>query len=138
MLVTGHYLITNHVLIVVDSRVAAKYAEMFEFSWANDAKAPAFQKSPLSNGTFSFSSGGLPPVEVTFSPHNKDEAARVLAAVAKRIAAEGKKPKSEGSVMFAVMQVDGSVSPVYTALRKLHANTGACSYGITDPPKGIA
>src|SRR5260221_387141 len=110
--VTGLYVNSNHVLIFDDPRVAAKYAEIFEFSWANGAKAPAFQKSPLATGSFSFSAGGLPPVEITFSPHNKAEAARVLAAVAKRIAAEGKKPKSEGSVMSAAMQVDGSVSPV--------------------------
>lgn len=136
--VTGLYVNSNHILVFNDARVARKYADVFDFAWANNVKAAAFQKSPLATGASSFSGSGLPPVDITFSPHEEAEAKRVLDAVAARIAAEGKKASTKGSVLFAVMQVDGSPSPVYAALRDVHANTNVFSYGISDTTKGIA
>jgi PLD-like domain len=136
--VTGLYVNSNHVLVFDDQRVARTYAEVFEQAWADGAKAAAFRKSPHATGAFSVSGQKLPPIDVTFSPHDQAEADRILDAIAKRIAAEGKKSKKRGSVLFAVMQVDGSESPVYKALKSLHAKTDIFSYGISDSTNGIS
>jgi hypothetical protein len=40
-------------------------------------------------------------------------------------------------VLFAVMQLTGSQSPVYQTLGDLHATQSVYSYGISDAPKGI-
>ncbi len=61
----------------------------------------------------------------------------MLDAVTARIDAEGKKSKSSGSVLFAVMEMDSGESPVYKALKSLHANSNIFSYGISDNPGGI-
>jgi len=100
-------------------------------------KGPAFQKSPLAGATaFKFSKPS-PDTEITFSPHTETVATQILNNVTKRIAAEGSKSKSAGSVLFAVMQIDQGKSPVYDALNALHENQKIFSYGISDGPKGI-
>jgi hypothetical protein len=135
--VTGLYVNSNHVLLFDDAKVAAKYSEVFDLAWATQARAKAFQQSPLSAAAAAFSSG-VPAFEVTFSPHREADAKRVLADLAARIAAEGRKSAKTGSVLFAVMQLDGSDSPVYTALRSLHADESVFSYGISDTTSGIS
>ena len=135
--VTGMYVNSNHVIVFDDPAVASTYAEVFEEAWTDGVKAPAFRKSPLSNRTFSFSSAQLPHVDIAFSPHTKPEAARVLDGVTTRIGAEGRKSKSVGSVIFAVMEMARGSSPVYEALKTLHANGSIFSYGISDNPGGI-
>jgi hypothetical protein len=62
---------------------------------------------------------------------------QILQGVANRIKQEGKKSKAEGSVLFAVMQLDGSDSTVYKALAAVHENERIFSFGITDTTKGI-
>ena len=99
---------------------------------------PAFEKSPLAASTpFEFPSV-TPRTEITFSPHSKGDAAAVLDRVAERIAQEGNKKKGEGSVLFAVMQIDNGTSPVYTALNDLHQDQTIFSYGISNSPAGIS
>ena len=44
---------------------------------------------------------------------------------------------AKGNVLFAVMQLKGSPSPVYKTLGALHATQSVYSYGISDMPAGI-
>src|SRR4051812_7284496 len=135
--VTGIYVNSNHVISFNNAEVARQYAAVFEESWNDGVNLPAFRKSPFATGSFSPSSKQLPPIEITFSPHDETEANRILDAVAARIGAEGKKATKTGSVLFAVMEADNGNSPVYQALKSLHANTDIFSYGISDNPGGI-
>jgi len=136
--VTGLYVNSNHVLLYNDKNVAGKYAQVFLESWKDGVNKAAFQKSPLSSATpFAFTTAG-PNTSITFSPHTAEAAGSILQAMTKRIAQEGKAPKSEGCVLFAVMQIDQGNSPVYDALNALHKNSKIFSYGISDGPKGIS
>ncbi|HYK43510.1 MAG TPA: phospholipase D-like domain-containing protein [Thermoanaerobaculia bacterium] len=135
--VTGLYVNSNHVLVYDDRKVAAKYAEVFEESWSDEVAAGKFRKSPLSQTAFSFSSANVPATDVTFSPHEASFANSILDGLVRRIEKEGKKTKSVGSVLFAVMQMDVGTGPVFPALRTLHASESIFSYGISDSPGGI-
>ncbi|MDQ6893114.1 MAG: phospholipase D-like domain-containing protein [Acidobacteriota bacterium] len=135
--VTGLYVNSNHVLVFDDPKVAAKYAEVFEESWNDKAAAGKFRKSPLSQGTFSFSSASVPATDISFSPHDAPVANAILDALVQRIQREGSKSKSVGSVLFAVMQMDVGTGPVFPALRTLHATKDIFSFGISDSPGGI-
>jgi hypothetical protein len=134
--VTGMYVNSNHVLVFNDTRVARWYADVFEESWTNKVSAPSFRKSALSTTTFSTTSARTPRTEVTFAPHDDAGAAGVLDDVVTRIKQEGKKGKSIGSVLFAVMGLEGS-GPVYPALKTIHQDNGIFSYGISDDENGI-
>lgn len=135
---TGLYVNSNHVLVFEDSAVAAKYGELFETVWAGGAAGGAYLKSPFASMTFSIPQGALPQTEITFAPHAEDFATQNLDAIAARVAQEGTKPNDEGSVLFAVMEVDNGTSPVYTALKDLHANDKVFSFGISDSSKGVS
>jgi phosphatidylserine/phosphatidylglycerophosphate/cardiolipin synthase-like enzyme len=136
--VTGLYVNSNHVIVFNDPAVAKIYSDVFEESWKDDVKRPAYLKSKFSSETASFSSKLTPKTTITFSPHQTAFATTILSDVVKRIKQEGKKPKSEGSVLFAVMQINKGGGPVYPALNTLHKNQSIFSYGISDSPKGIA
>jgi len=135
--VTGLYVNSNHVLVFDDPAVAARYAEVFEEVWNDKASASKFLGSTLSQTRFSFSSAAVPATEITFSPHDDPFAKAILDGMVKRIQKEGKKGKSAGSVLFAVMGIDVGTGPVFPALRKLHATKNIFSYGISDSPGGI-
>jgi hypothetical protein len=135
---TGLYVNSNHVLVFGDAQVAQCYADMFDAVWKGDVKTSAFGKTPFSTKTFGFASAKTPKTEVTFAPHSEAVAKGVLDTIAKRIKQEGTKKKVEGSVLFAVMQMDKGTSPVYTALEGLHKNQKVFSYGISDSPKGVS
>jgi phosphatidylserine/phosphatidylglycerophosphate/cardiolipin synthase-like enzyme len=132
--ITGMYVNSNHVLVFSAAEVAQEYAAVFEESWNDDVKLAAFRKSSFAAGSFT-PSNDRPPVEISFSPHTEAEADTVLTNVSTRIAAEG--AKNNGSVLFAVMEMDNGKSPVYQALKSLHSNTDIFSYGISDNPGGI-
>ena len=134
--VTGLYVNSNHVLIFDTPAVVAAYAGVFEDCWNGDVKKGSFLKSKWSSAVVS--SKKAPPTEITFSPHDPTVAQTVLDNVVKRIAQEGKKAKSVGSVLFAVMQIDKGVSPVFKVLNQLHKRQDIFSYGISDSPAGIA
>ncbi|MBV8850992.1 MAG: hypothetical protein JOZ16_15565 [Methylobacteriaceae bacterium] len=135
--VTGMYVNSNHVLVFDDRGVAETYRKLFESVWTDQAKARAFINSDFSSEDFSFKSPGVPKTTITFSPHEGERALDILAGISDRIAQEGKKRQGQGSVLFAVMQVDGSDSTVYKALANVHANTRIFSFGISDTTKGI-
>jgi phosphatidylserine/phosphatidylglycerophosphate/cardiolipin synthase-like enzyme len=134
---TGMNVNSNHVLVFDDATVASKYLEVFEAAWQGGVKKPAFVQSPLSQQTLSFSSKTVPQTEITYSPHSNDFALKVLTGLANRVKAEGKKGKSKGSVLFAVMEIGTGSGPVYPTLQKLHEDQSIFSYGITDTTDGI-
>ncbi|HZY12146.1 MAG TPA: phospholipase D-like domain-containing protein [Beijerinckiaceae bacterium] len=135
--VTGMYVNSNHILVFDDPAVAQTYYKLFEAVWADGATKKAFVASPFANKSYSFKSPGVPRTEITFSPHSKTYALEVLKGIATRVGHEGKRGKAPGSVLFAVMQLDGSDSTVFKALAKIHANTRVFSFGISDTTKGI-
>ena len=135
--VTGMYVNSNHVLVVDDEQVASAYSQMFEEVWGDHANKKLFLESDYSKKAYTFSSANTPKMEITFSPHAKDYALAILKGIASRIENEGKKAKQEGSVLFAVMQLDGSDSTVYKALASVHQDERIFSYGISDTASGI-
>jgi phosphatidylserine/phosphatidylglycerophosphate/cardiolipin synthase-like enzyme len=135
--VTGLYVNSNHVIVFDDPQVAATYQQVFDEAWKDQEKKPPFVKSKLSQQKFSFKSAGVPKMEIAFSPHDEKFALAILQDIAARVGKEGKKSKGAGNVLFAVMQVDGSDSTVYTALANVHKDERIFSFGITDTTKGI-
>ncbi|MBV8370505.1 MAG: hypothetical protein JO036_16470 [Candidatus Eremiobacteraeota bacterium] len=135
--ITGLYVNANHVLIFDDPGVAGEYAAVFEEAWKDGVKKPAFVKSRFAAQPFVAKSGSIPKTSITFAPHSDAEAKSVLGGIVKRIDQECKAGRGKGSVLFAVMAIDKGVSPVYTALKKLHADQAVFSFGISDNPGGI-
>lgn len=137
--VTGFYVNSNHILVFDDAAVARTYQDVFDHVWASPEGVKAFSQSPWANAASSFGGGGVPKTAITFSPHTKPVAAGILDDMVTRIAAEATAPAGKGSVLFAVMQLEGGAeNPVYDALNALHANPALFSYGISDTPQGVA
>ncbi len=134
--VTGLYVNSNHVLVFDDKPVAQAYQQAFDLAWKGKVSRGGFQSSDLAKNGFTSSGQSVPPTTITFSPHSQADAAKVLDGVTQRIATEAAK-KTGGSVLFAVMELDNGVSPVYEALNNIHKNQSIFSYGISDSPKGI-
>jgi PLD-like domain len=138
--VTGLYVNANHVLVFDDADVAAEYARVFQQSWQvlsqfktpSAAAANAFSSTPLA--THPYQSPCVPKMSITFSPHTATDVTKILGAISGRITQEAL--ASHGSVLFAIMQLTGSETPVYDTLSKLHANQSLFSYGISDAPGG--
>jgi phosphatidylserine/phosphatidylglycerophosphate/cardiolipin synthase-like enzyme len=161
--VTGMYVNSNHVLIYNDPQVAGFYAGVFNEVWTTHISEAQFVASQWSNKTFSSTAAGTPKTSITFAPHSQTMTSSVLKTITDRIAAESAKTKTEGSVLFAVMQIDtkppktaakgpakgnakskkkpasgAGNNPVYTVLNALHKNDKIFSYGISDSPDGIS
>ncbi|SEG55208.1 PLD-like domain-containing protein [Bryocella elongata] len=140
--ITGLYVNANHVLVFDDATVAGYYEQVFEGSWGilKGTKTPsatasnAFAATSFATKPFAPSGVGLPKMSVTFSPHTTSDVTTILGGIADRINAEA--ATEGGSVMFAVMQLTGSNTPVYNALDAIHGKTTLFSYGISDAPSG--
>lgn len=139
--ITGMYVNSNHTLTFNNRDVAQTYARIFQIAW--DAKmwdgkgSVKFAGEPEARKTFSFKAPGVPPTDITFSPHEEPVAQKILDDMTARITREGK--TDGGSVLFAVMGMDKkSTGPVFPALRELHSNQNIFSYGISDTPDGIS
>jgi PLD-like domain len=140
--ITGLYVNANHVLVFDDNNVAAKYAAVFEESWqilsqfkTPSAKAAnAFSATALATQPFTYQSSSVPKMSITFSPHTTADVTEILGAISNRITQES--AASRGSVLFAVMQLTGSQTPVYNTLKNIHASQTVFSYGISDSPGG--
>jgi PLD-like domain len=138
--VTGIYVNANHVLVFDDANVAAEYAKVFQQSWQvlsqfktpSQGAANAFSSTPLA--TQPFQSPSVPKMSITFSPHTTAIVSKILGDMSSRITQEA--TATNGNVLFAVMQLTGSQTPVYDTLAKLHANQSLFSYGISDSPGG--
>jgi hypothetical protein len=140
--VTGLYVNANHVLVFDDAGVAQHYAEVFEQSWTilkqhstvSEAAASAFASTLLAEQPFAPSSRSVPKMSITFSPHTLSTTDTILTAISDRVKNEAK--ASKGNVMFAVMQLTGSNTPVYNTLNAIHDTRTLFSYGISDAPEG--
>jgi hypothetical protein len=134
---TGLYVNSNHVLVFDDRAVAKSYADVFDLAWKSKVETKGFEASPIATKTFSFSTGSVPDTDITYSPHEKGVADKVMGALVQRIEVEARKGAG-GSVLFAVMEMGTkSDSVVYHALNTLHAEQQTFSYGISDNPAGI-
>src|SRR5262249_30177827 len=60
---------------------------------------------------------------------------KILNGISNQITQQQSAPK--GSVIFAVMQLTGSNTPVYQTLSALHASQAVYSYGISDAVEGV-
>jgi hypothetical protein len=123
--------------------VAGHYDEVFDKSWQvlEDKKSPskaaaaAFSSTNLATQPYNSQAGFVPKMEITFSPHTSADVDKILGGISDRIMQETHSVK--GNVLFAVMQLTGSQSPVYKTLGDLHATQTVYSYGISDAPNGI-
>ena len=139
--VTGLYVNANHVLVFDDPGVAAEYDKVFEQSWTvlnqyhtpSKSAATAFATTPLASAAYQ-GPHSVPRMSITFSPHTAADTDGILEAIAKR--AQGQASVPQGNVIFAVMQLTGSDTPVYNTLKAIHGTTSLYSYGISDAPGG--
>src|SRR5215831_13772674 len=140
--VTGLYVNANHVLVFDDANVAGEYEKVFEQSWQVLSKvktpskkaAAAFANTPLAEQPFPYQSPSVPRMSITFSPHTDANVTKILGAITDRI--KGQESVANGNVLFAVMQLTGSDTPVYNTLKAIYANGSVYSYGISDAPGG--
>ena len=135
--VTGVYVNSNHVLVFDDPSVAALYQSVFDEAWTDQVHADAFRATALAKNPHPFGPPALPDMDINVSPHANARSQELMDAIAARIAQEGKKGKTVGSVLFAVMDIDSGTSPVYDTLRSVHTNSDIFSYGISDNPGGL-
>jgi phosphatidylserine/phosphatidylglycerophosphate/cardiolipin synthase-like enzyme len=141
--VTGLYVNANHVLVFGDPNIASEYAKVFQQSWTilsqtktpSQGAAAAFAKTSLATAAFAPASPPAPKLTINYSPHSANDAGKILGGISGRITGEARETK--GSVMFAVMQLTGSNTPVYETLSQIHTNRDVYSYGISDAPNGV-
>ncbi len=141
--VTGLYVNANHVLVFDDPKMAAEYSRVFEQSFsilngkkdASKATATAFAATAFATQPYVPQSPPAPKLNIHFSPHTSTLVNKILGGICDRIKQEETAPK--GSVLFAVMQLTGSDTPVYKILSDLHATETLFSYGISDAVNGI-
>jgi hypothetical protein len=135
--VTGLYVNSNHVIVFDDASVATLYQDVFDAAWNGKVKADAFRATDLAKNPHAFGPPALPDMEINVSPHESARSKALMTAIADRIAQEATKDATVGSVLFAVMDINSGSSPVYDALKNVHANSDIFSYGISDNPGGI-
>ena len=141
--VTGLYVNANHVLVFEDPAMAAEYSKVFEqsFSILSKTKTPsqgaanAFAATAFAAQPYVPQSPPAPKLSITFSPHTSAIVTQILNGICNRI--NQQKSTSKGSVIFAVMQLTGSETPVYQTLSALHASQTLFSYGISDSVNGV-
>jgi hypothetical protein len=141
--VTGLYVNANHVLVFEDPAMAGEYSEVFEqsFKILSQTKTPskgaanAFAATSLAIKRYEPESPPAPKLSITFSPHTSAIVTQILDGICDNINKQKSTPK--GSVIFAVMQLTGSQTPVYQTLSALHASQTLYSYGISDAVNGV-
>lgn len=141
--VTGLYVNANHVLVFDDANIAAEYSKVFAQSWSilsqtktpSAAAAAAFAKTAFATAAFTPPSPPAPKLNINYSPHSAADAARILNGISGRI--QQQEGATKGNVIFAVMQLTGSQTPVYQTLSQIHENQNVYSYGISDAPSGV-
>jgi hypothetical protein len=136
--VTGLYVNSNHVLVFDNQDVAQKYGELFQTVWSIGVSQPAYLNSPFESLVYAAPKGNVPQTSVTFAPHKDATVTKILGGLVSRIQAEQGKQSPEGSVLFAVMELDNGTSPVYQALKDIHAEQDVFSMGVSDSNKGIS
>jgi len=142
--VTGLYVNANHVLVFEDPAMAAEYSKVFEQSFAilsktktpSQGAANAFAGTAFATKPYAPQSPPAPKLSITFSPHSTAIVTQILNGICDRINQQNS--ASKGSVIFAVMQLTGSQTPVYQTLSALHASQSVYSYGISDSVDGVS
>jgi phosphatidylserine/phosphatidylglycerophosphate/cardiolipin synthase-like enzyme len=135
--VNGLYINANHVILIDDKAVAAKYQQIFNESFAFLAdpakpKMTALTAQDSFKQEFRFKQPSLPRLTISFAPHNKTAAAAILDNMNSVI--KGAKE----SVLFAVMGLESNTSgPIVATLREIHKDDAIFSYGITDKYDGV-
>jgi hypothetical protein len=137
--VTGFCINANHIAIYNNAEVAALYEEVFETCYGKTDMTKIFKATRYSRDEFHPAAGVIPDTTITFAPHEKDVAIRIIDSIADLISS----PAGDGaksSVLFSVMQIgtDESSGAVYPALRGVQDNESIFSYGITDSTKAIS
>jgi hypothetical protein len=141
--VTGLYVNANHVLVFTDSNVAAQYSKVFEQSWSvltqfpktpSARAAAAFASTSVATQPYVYQSASVPKMSITFSPHTKADVNTILDGISNR--AKQEDSAAHGNVLFAVMQLTGSQTPVYNTLKAIYQDASVYSYGISDSPGG--
>jgi hypothetical protein len=140
--VNGLYVNANHVLVFDEAIVAQYYAKVFEESWTvltspkvSKTIAAAFAGSALATKAFTSSAPNVPKMKINVSPHTTTDTTKILTAIEKRITSEAS--ATNGNVLFAVMQLTGTASPVCQTLMSVHNTQSLFSYGISDSPGGV-
>ena len=141
--INGLYVNANHVLFFDDAVMAAQYAKVFTESWQilgsthtpSKAASNAFSSSSLATIPFASKPSSIPKLSITFAPHTVADTTTILTGISDRI--EKETTASEGNVIFAVMQLTGSNTPVYQTLSSIHSSGTLFSYGISDAPGGV-
>ena len=141
--VNGFYVNANHVLVFEDPAMAAEYKKVFEQSLTilsktkspSNAAGAAFAATALATQPFVPKSPPAPKLNINFSPHTSALAGKILNGICDRIKQE--QTAAKGSVLFAVMQLTGSDTPVYKTLSALHSAETVYSYGISDAVEGV-
>jgi hypothetical protein len=140
--VNGLYVNANHVLVFDQAAVAQYYARVFEESWTvltspkvSKAIAAAFAGSSLATKAFMSGAPNLPKMAINVSPHTVADTTKILNSIQKRITSEVS--ATNGNVIFAVMQLTRTASPVCQTLINLHSTQSLFSYGISDSPGGV-
>ena len=105
-----------------------------QFPKTSKRAAGAFARTLLATQPFKDQSATVPKMSITFSPHKASDATTILNNIFARINAETTVPK--GNVLFAVMQINNSQTPVYAKLNQIHSTQSIFSYGISDAPDG--
>lgn len=126
--VSGLYVNSNHVLVYDDEDIASEYHQVFQTVWKGEAKRENFVDSPLSKVRCEARSP-VPATTITFAPHEHGDAEKILQDVALRI---GQEQARDGSVFFAMMELDHGNSPVWDKLKALHDSPALMSFGISD------
>lgn len=137
--VTGFCINANHIAIFNNAEVAALFEEVFGSCYGKTDMTKIFKATRYSEEEFHPAAGAIPDTTITFAPHDKDVAIRIIDSIADLISS----PAGDGaksSVLFSVMQIgtDESSGAVYPALRGLQDNESIFSYGITDSTKAIS
>jgi hypothetical protein len=135
--VTGLYVNSNHVLVYEDEQVALEYGTLFNTVWACGVQEGKYLSSSFESLVYA-APASVPATRVTFAPHQAATVTKILGGMVSRIQAEPGKQNPEGSVLFAVMEIDNGTSPVYQALKDIHAEQDIFSMGISDSNAGIS
>jgi phosphatidylserine/phosphatidylglycerophosphate/cardiolipin synthase-like enzyme len=135
--VNGLYINANHLIIIDNKTIAAKYQQIFDesFAFLGDPAKPKITKltaQALFQKEFPFKETSVPALTISFAPHNKSSAEAILNTMNQAI------EDAKESVLFAVMGLESNTSgPIVATLREIHKDDGIFSYGITDKYDGI-
>jgi len=141
--INGLYVNANHILFFDDAVVASHYSKVFTESLQilkqtqtpSKSASNAFSTLSIATTPFSDQPPTVPKLSITFAPHTAADTTTILNAITARIQKEA--TAENGNVIFAVMQLTQSQTPVYQILNTIHATQSLFSYGISDSPAGV-